>query len=153
MQRSAFSPSEMLALLLSPSGAIGRAAFAAGAAVLSVASVLFDRVIARLADPGGIVAFLFVIAVAWSAGCLSRKRLHDLGWSGLAIAAFLAGYIALLAASPFIFTLPSEGSWGRALLLTVLFAGPMIGWCAWLAAMPGEAARESRQAAAVTVRV
>ncbi|MGH6644043.1 MAG: DUF805 domain-containing protein [Bradyrhizobium sp.] len=152
MHRSSLSPLELPALLLSPSGAIGRAAFATGATALCLATALFDRVIARLADPNGIVAFLFVIAVAWSAGCLSRKRLHDLGWSGLAIALFLAAYIAIVVGSPFVLVLPPEGSWSRALLMTALFAGPMLGWCAWLTAMPGEAARESRQAASVVVR-
>src|SRR5437868_2873561 len=102
MRRSAFSPLELLALLALPSGQIGRSAFATGTAVLCVVTVLFDRVVAGLADPGGIVSFLFVIAVAWSAGCLSRKRLHDLGWSGLAIAVFLAAYIAVVVGSPFV---------------------------------------------------
>jgi uncharacterized membrane protein YhaH (DUF805 family) len=153
MSRLTAALKAMLELLVLPSGAIGRSAFTSGAAVLCAAAVLLDRVVAWLADPGGIIPFLFMILVAWSAGCLSRKRLHDLGWSGLAIAAFLAVYIVIVVGSPFVLAVPPPGSWEHALLMAGLFAGPMIGWFGWLAAAPGEAARGQRQAGGVTAPV
>ena len=96
-----FSPNALLCLLLSPVGAIGRAGFAGGGVLLALFALATDDAIRRLLDDPGPSGFVFALVVAWSAGCLSRKRLHDIGWSGIAIAIFLAVYILAVLARSF----------------------------------------------------
>ena len=123
---------ELSSLLFSPSGAIGRGPFVGGIAALTVASFAVDKVMAFLPDSFGLLGFAFALSVAWSAGCLSRKRLHHMGWSGLLIAMFLAAYILAVLGAPFLPIMP-----GRAILALVLVAGPGVAWMLWLAASPG----------------
>lgn len=129
---SPWSVSGVLNLLLSPTGAIGRGQFALGAALLASSAMLFDGLLSRISDGAGITGFLFVISIAWSAGCLSRKRLHDIGWSGLAIVLFLAAYILVVLSAPFLPDMP-----GRASVSMVLVAGPAAAWIIWLLVAPG----------------
>jgi len=133
-------------LLLSPSGAIDRVRFSTGTVLLTVLAFGGDLAARLLSDRMGLVPFLFALAVLWMAGCLWRKRLHDLGRSGWLIIAFLAVYIGLVLAAPFTFDLTNTGSWRHAWLMTVLFAGPMVAWLAWLAIAPGEVARQADRA-------
>ena len=131
----------LLNLLISPSGAIDRGCFVGGSLVLCAVALASDR-LARLAtDSIGLLSFLFALALLWSAGCLCRKRLHDIGRSGWLIIAFLAAYIALVLAAPFIFSLTTTGSWRHARFVTIVLAAPMVAWLTWLAIVPGEAAR------------
>jgi uncharacterized membrane protein YhaH (DUF805 family) len=127
-----FSPNALLCLLLSPVGAIGRAGFAGGGVLLALFALATDDAIRRLLDDPGLSGFVFALVVAWSAGCLSRKRLHDIGWSGIAIAIFLAVYILAVLGAPFLPAMP-----GRAVIGLLLVAGPAWGWTLWLAATPG----------------
>jgi uncharacterized membrane protein YhaH (DUF805 family) len=138
------SPLAVLPLLFSPKGSIGRLAFCGGAATLAILSIAFDGAITLLADSAGVLPFLYALLVAWSSGCLSRKRLHDLGWSGIVIVFFLAFYIALVLAAPFLPLVLSAGSWPAAFAMVALIGGPAIGWMAWLCIIPGAAAAGTR---------
>ena len=138
----------MLSLLLSPAGTIGRAGFAAGGMLLAVLTCAFDGCVALAEDESGLAGFAFVLFVAWSAGVLSRKRLHDLGWSGLTIAAFLGLYIVMILAVPFLpMWLPGWVSL-RSFLFVALLSGPAVGWIVWLVITPGGLARSAQAAAA-----
>jgi uncharacterized membrane protein YhaH (DUF805 family) len=122
-----------LSLLVSPRGTIGRAGFLAGLSMLALAALALDGLARPLT--GGFWGFLFALAVAWSAGCLSRKRLHDLGRSGILIVYFLAAYILAVLAMPCIPDLPA-----RDLLLPLVAAGPALGWLLWLGLARGTSA-------------
>jgi len=132
-----------VALLFSPSGAIDRVGFVAGSLILSAVTLACDQFARRAADPVGLVPFVFALGVAWSAGCLSRKRLHDLDRSGWLIIAFLAAYISLALTASFSFDLQAHQTYWRTTLHTLAFAGPMIAWFVALAILPGEAARRA----------
>jgi len=139
------SPASVAKLLLSPCGSIGRIVFALGAALLALFSLAVDGAVLTAADQDGLMPFGFALAVAWSAGCLSRKRLHDLGWSGLVIANFLAVYIVVvIAAAALPLVLAGTGRLAG-LLAFGLAAAPAVGWVAWLTIMPGELAREAQK--------
>jgi uncharacterized membrane protein YhaH (DUF805 family) len=97
----------------------------------------FDRLVGRLADGAGILPFLDVLLISWSAGCLSRRRLHDMGRSGLLIAVFLALYIALVLATP---CLPPLAGL-RNLLVPLAAILPALAWATWLALIPSSGAR------------
>ena len=129
----------MTTLVLSPRGTIGRAAFVAGVGLVALLALGGDLVLRAIGDRYGILSFLFALAIAWCGGCLSRKRLHDLGRSGAMIAAFLAVYIALAIAAPFALAPASAatGPWQGAVLPTLLLGGPMAGWLGYLALVPG----------------
>jgi uncharacterized membrane protein YhaH (DUF805 family) len=118
-----------LALLLGPSGAIGRVAFLSGHAVLALAALSIDG----LARPvlGGPTGFALVLLVAWSAGCLARKRLHDLGLSGMVIAYFLAAYIGIV-----LIVACTPDFAGRGAIAAAVAAGPALGWILWLGLAP-----------------
>lgn len=133
----------LLSLLFSPSGAIGRACFVGGSVMLGALALACDRLARVHADPIGLAPFLFALAILWVAGCLCRKRLHDLGRSGWLILVFLTAYIIFVLAAPFIFDMTADGSWRHARLMTILFAAPTVAWIAWLAAVPGELARRA----------
>ena len=137
---------ELSSLLLFPSGAIGRGPFVGGIAALTVASFAVDRVMALLPDSLGLLGFAFALPVAWSAGCLSRKRLHHMGWSGLFIAMFLAAYILAVLGAPFLPIMP-----GRAVLALLLLSGPGVAWLLWLAASPGIAKAPAPSAASPVI--
>lgn len=141
------TPADAVRLLISPAGTIGRGRFAAGALMLAVVAMATNGMVVALTDNAGIVSFLFMVMVAWSAGCLSRKRLHDFGWSGIVIAVFLASYIALVLACSIV--RPYHPAWliDVTALAGVLTAFPPVAWLAWLTLTPGETARESRRAA------
>jgi uncharacterized membrane protein YhaH (DUF805 family) len=130
-----------LTLLASPRGAIGRAGFVAGLAMLALAALALDRLAHPLMQ--GFPGFAFALAVAWSAGCLSRKRLHDLGRSGLVIVYFLATYIVAVLVIPCIPDLPA-----RAAILPLVAAGPALGWLLWLGLARGASAQPGLTAAA-----
>jgi uncharacterized membrane protein YhaH (DUF805 family) len=127
----------IMPLLLSPSGRIGRRAFCLGSVLLTVAALVAERAVVLLSDGAGIMAFLFVALIAWSAGALSRKRLHDLGLSGIVIAKFLGLYIALVLIAPMLsLFLDAPAS-----LATPLIAGPAGFWIVWLTVAPGQSTR------------
>jgi uncharacterized membrane protein YhaH (DUF805 family) len=141
------SPADAVKLLVSPAGSIGRCQFATGALMLAIVAIATNGMVVAFTDNVGVVSFLFAVTVAWSAGCLSRKRLHDLGWSGVVIAVFLASYIALVLACSII--RPYHPAWfiDVTSLAEALTAVPPVAWLAWLVFTPGETARESRRAA------
>jgi uncharacterized membrane protein YhaH (DUF805 family) len=138
----------VLSLLLSPRGAIGRGEFAGGAALLAATACALDGIIPSMADDLGIVGFGFALIVAWSGGVLSRKRLHDLGWSGLTIAVFLGAYILAVLISPLVPLLLPGAAAMHAFLLVTLLCGPAIGWLVWLIITPGTLAHTAEIAAA-----
>ena len=127
----------LVRLLLSPSGAIDRSAFVAGivvliGAVLGVNHVAYAWPVSAQVTPYA-VAGLF----AWSAICLSRKRLHDFGWSGLMMLAFLGVYLLGATAAAFLVDRAAMNSWHTALAALALFSVPMVGWLIALAIIPG----------------
>ena len=139
---------DVLPLLFSPRGAIGRSAFATGTALLAGIAFAANGLILSVADDLGLVGFAFVLIVSWSAGALSRKRLHDLGWSGLTIAVFLGAYIVLILMAPFLpVWLPRAEMLHPFLLVAILF-GPAVGWLVWLIITPGRLAHTAQIAAA-----
>ena len=140
-------PAMMSGLLFSPSGTIDRAGFVGGSLVLSAVALAGDQFARSASDPYGLVPFVFALGVAWVAGCLSRKRLHDLGRSGWLIIAFLAAYIAIVLTASFSFDLQAHQTYWRVTLHTLAFAGPMIAWFVALAMLPGEAARQAARRA------
>jgi uncharacterized membrane protein YhaH (DUF805 family) len=123
-----------LSLLASPRGTIGRTGFLAGLAMLALAALALDGLARPLTD--GFWGFAFALAVAWSAGCLSRKRLHDLGRSGILIIYFLAAYIVAVLAIPCIPDLPARDA-----ILPLVAAGPAIAWLLWLSLARGTSAQ------------
>lgn len=127
----------ILRLLLSPSGVIDRLAFTAGVLLLAAAALGGHHALQGWSGPYGLGSFAFVAAVAWSAICLSRKRLHDFGWSGLVIPAFLGLYLLAVAAAVFVLDREALSSWRQALATFGLFSGPMVGWLIALAIIPG----------------
>ena len=138
----------VLSLLFSPRGTIGRGDFAGGATLLAATACGTDGIILSVADDLGLVGFGFALVVAWSGGVLSRKRLHDLGWSGLTIAVFLGAYILAVLVSPFIpFWLPGAAVL-HPFLLVVLMCGPAVGWLVWLVITPGTLAHTAHVRAA-----
>jgi uncharacterized membrane protein YhaH (DUF805 family) len=138
----------VLALLLSPRGTIGRGEFAGGVSLLATTACAIDGIILSMTDDLGLVGFGFALAVAWSGGVLSRKRLHDLGWSGLTIAVFLGAYILAVLVSPFIpVWLPGAAAM-HSFLLVALLCGPAIGWLVWLVITPGTLAHTAEITAA-----
>jgi hypothetical protein len=128
----------LIRLLLSPSGAIGRGMFVVGVALLIAAATGIDRVMSGWAGPSGLASFAFVLIFAWSALSLSRKRLHDFGWSGLTIAAFLGLYLAAMAIAMLFIDRAAMASWPEALGKAALLSGPMTGWLVALAIIPGD---------------
>ncbi|WP_307430458.1 hypothetical protein [Labrys monachus] len=128
----------LIRLLLSPSGAIGRSMFAIGAMLLIAAAMGVDHVMNGWTGPSGVASFAFVVVFAWSALSLSRKRLHDFGWSGLTIVAFLGLYLAAMALAMLLLDRAAMASWSGALAKATLFSGPMAGWLIALAIIPGE---------------
>lgn len=134
----------LLHLLVLPNGAIGRAAFLGGMLALCGASWLGDRALAvEGPGPHGPWDFVFVLLVAWMAGCLARKRLHDLDRSGLLIPLFL-GVVTLAAVVGPVLLMLCDGllpDWAPAALAGLCTTGPMSAWLAWLGAWPGRAAR------------
>lgn len=127
----------LVRLLLSPSGAIDRGAFVAGLVILIAAAIGIDRVMGSWSGPSGLASFAFALVFAWSAICLSRKRLHDFGWSGLMILAFLGLYLAAVLVAVFFINHGALASWQQALAAVTLFSGPMTGWLIALAIIPG----------------
>jgi len=125
------SPLLLVSLLAGPSGKIGRSAYIAGTIALAALAVLADAGLSHVASGSGGLDFLFLLAIAWSAGCLSRKRLHDLGCSGVAIAYFLGFYVAVILGEPFL-----PGLTTMPALADVLLAGPGIAWLLWLGTAP-----------------
>lgn len=130
-------PVIILRLLMSPAGAIDRAAFSAGAVVLAAAAAGIHHAMQGWTGPFGLGSFAFMAAVAWSALCLSRKRLHDFGWSGLVIPVFLGLYLLAVAVAIFFLDREALSSPQQALAAFGLFSGPMIGWLIALAIIPG----------------
>ena len=128
----------ILRLLLSPSGAIDRVAFTAGVLLLAALTVGGHHALQGWSGPYGLGSFAFVAAIAWSAICLSRKRLHDFGWSGLVIPAFLSLYLLAVAIAIFFLDRGALASWQQALATFGLFSGPMVGWLIALAIIPGK---------------
>ncbi|MFC2249514.1 hypothetical protein ACETRX_07805 [Labrys portucalensis] len=127
----------ILRLLLSPSGAIDRVAFTTGVVLLAALAVGGHHALQGWSGPYGLGSFAFVAAIAWSAICLSRKRLHDFGWSGLVIPAFLGLYLLAVAIAIFVLDRGALASWQQALATFSLFSGPMVGWLIALAIIPG----------------
>lgn len=127
----------ILRLLLSPSGMIDRFAFTAGIVLLTAAAIGGHHALQGWSGPYGVGSFAFVAAIAWSAICLSRKRLHDFGWSGLMIPAFLGLYMIAVAAAIFVLDRGALSSWQQAMATFGLFSGPMVGWLIALAIIPG----------------
>ena len=138
----------VLSLLLSPRGTIGRGDFAGGAALLAATASMTDGIVLSVADDLGLVGFGFALAVAWSGGVLSRKRLHDLGWSGLTIAVFLGAYILTVFISPFIPVWLPGAAILHPFLLVALLCGPAVGWLVWLIITPGTLAHTAEVTAA-----
>jgi uncharacterized membrane protein YhaH (DUF805 family) len=138
----------VLSLLFSPRGTIGRGDFAGGATLLAATACGTDGIILSVADDLGLVGFGFALVVAWSGGVLSRKRLHDLGWSGLTIAVFLGAYILAVLASPFIPVWLPGAAVLQPFLLVVLMCGPAVGWLVWLVITPGTLAHTAQVRAA-----
>jgi uncharacterized membrane protein YhaH (DUF805 family) len=128
------SPILVLPLLLGPSGAIGRAAFLAGCVALASLAFLADAGLAQVRSGAGGLDFLFLLAIAWSAGCLSRKRLHDFGCSGVAIAYFLGFYVVVALGAPLL-----PGLWSAPALPDILLASPGLAWLFWLGTTPSAA--------------
>jgi uncharacterized membrane protein YhaH (DUF805 family) len=138
----------VLSLLFSPRGTIGRGEFVGGAALLAATACATDGIILSVADDLGLVGFGFALLVAWSGGVLSRKRLHDLGWSGLTIAVFLGSYILTVLISPFIAVWLPGAAILHPFLLVTLMCGPAIGWLVWLVITPGTLAYTAEVTAA-----
>jgi uncharacterized membrane protein YhaH (DUF805 family) len=132
----------LIPLLLGPSGAIGRAAFLAGCVALAALAFLADAGLSQVSSGAGGLDFLFLLAIAWSAGCLSRKRLHDFDCSGVAIAYFLGFYVAVVLGAPFLPGLSSMPA-----LPDLLLTGPGLAWLLWLGTAPSAetAIRASRR--------
>jgi uncharacterized membrane protein YhaH (DUF805 family) len=128
----------LIRLLLSPSGVIGRGMFVVGVAVLIGAGMGVDHVMNGWTGPSGLASFAFVLIFAWSALSLSRKRLHDFGWSGLTIVAFLGTYLAAMVLAMFFIDRAAMASWPEAAAKAALFSGPMAGWLIALAIIPGD---------------
>jgi uncharacterized membrane protein YhaH (DUF805 family) len=124
-------------LLLSPTGSIDRGAFAAGIVLLALAAIGIHHGMHGWSGPSGLGSFGFMVAVAWSALCLSRKRLHDFGWSGFVIPIFLGLYLIAVAGAIFFLDPQALTSLQQTLATFGLFSGPMIGWLIALAIIPG----------------
>jgi len=137
MERARRRQPDVLSLLLSPRGTIDRGEFACGSVMLASFAYALDGMVLAAADEIGLIGFAFALLVFWSAGVLSRKRLHDLGWSGLTIAFFLGFYIAVVLASPFLAGSLPKAQALHSLLAATCLAGPAIGWLAWLVITPG----------------
>ncbi len=127
----------ILRLLFSPSGAVDRVAFAAGVVLLAAAAVGIHHGMHGWSGPFGLGSFLFMAMIAWSAICLSRKRLHDFGWSGFVIPVFLGLYLLAVGIAVFFIDRQALSSWQQATAAFGLFSGPMIGWLMALAIIPG----------------
>jgi uncharacterized membrane protein YhaH (DUF805 family) len=127
----------ILRLLFSPTGSIDRGAFAAGVVLLALAAFGIHHGMHGWTGPSGFGAFAFMAAIAWSAICLSRKRLHDFGWSGFVIPVFLGLYLIAVAGAIFLLDPEAFVSWQQTLATFGLFSGPMIGWLIALAIIPG----------------
>jgi len=128
----------LVRLLLSPSGAIGRGMFVAGIVALIAAASCVDHAMNGWTGPSGVAAFVFVLVFAWSALSLSRKRLHDFGWSGLTIVGFLGVYFTAMALVMLFVDRTAMASWSAAAAKAALFSGPMVGWLVALAIIPGD---------------
>jgi len=127
----------ILRLLFSPSGAIDRVAFSAGVVLLAAAAVGIHHGLHGWSGPFGLGSLGFMMVIAWSAICLSRKRLHDFGWSGLVIPIFLGLYLLAVTVAVFFLDPQALTSWQQAIAAFGLFSGPMIGWLIALAIIPG----------------
>jgi uncharacterized membrane protein YhaH (DUF805 family) len=127
----------ILRLLFSPSGAIDRFAFATGVVLLGLSAIAIHHGMHGWNGPSGLGSLAFTTAVAWCAICLSRKRLHDFGWSGFVIPIFLGLYLMAVATAIFFIDRDALASWQAAAAAFGLFSGPMIGWLIALAIIPG----------------
>lgn len=127
----------LIRLLMSPSGAINRGMFVLGVMVLVAAATGLDHAMNGWTGPSGLASFAFALLFAWSALSLSRKRLHDFGWSGLTIVAFLGCYLAAMVFAMLVADRSAMASLPEALARLSLFGGPMAGWLIALAIIPG----------------
>jgi uncharacterized membrane protein YhaH (DUF805 family) len=127
----------MVRLLLSPSGAIDRSAFVAGLVVLAGAALGVDHAAHTWPQTAQLAPYLVAALFVWSALCLSRKRLHDFGWSGLMMLAFLGLYLLTATGAVLLVNREALNSWQTALAALSLFSMPMVGWLIALAIIPG----------------
>ena len=127
----------ILRLLFSPNGSVDRGAFSMGVLLLALAALGIHHGMHGWGGPFGLGSFVFMAAIAWSALCLSRKRLHDFGWSGFVIPIFLGLYLLAVAGAIFFLNPEALASWQETLATFGLFSGPMIGWLIALAIIPG----------------
>lgn len=92
----------LILLMVSPHGMVDRKGFSIGLFVVLGSAML----VAPWLDPNALPALLHSLLVIWSVGALVRKRLHDLGASGLWVIGLLVfiilGWSASILFEPFI---------------------------------------------------